>query len=270
MYKMNRTKRHLLLQKLFWSPWGVKGVVLLNGLIQRWNYVVMNRSLLAEANGEYWLISRLPKNALVFDIGFNAGDFTSEVLRQKPEARIFGFEAARSMLKNARAKFGNEKRLELVPLAVSNADGTAEFSDSADGCSSLALVTEGEKYEVKTIRLDSFASQHDIGVIDFVKIDVEGYDLHVLEGAGRLMDEGRIKMFTFEYNAPWIESGRFLKEAYAYVESKNYTLFRLFNGFVVPYNYSSRHERHDLGCNYVGISKERLAAGDIPQRSFPE
>ena len=76
-------------------------------------------------------------------------------------------------------------------------------------------------------------------------------------------------MFMFEFNDPWIITRRFLQEAAAFLESKPYRLFRLFNGFLSPFCYSHHAERHDLGCNYIGVSNERLAMGDMPIRPFP-
>ena len=48
-----------------------------------------------------------------------------------------------------------------------------------------------------------------------------------------------------------------------------YTLFRLLNGFLAPFRYRHRAERHDLGCIYIEVSDSRLERGGIPVREFP-
>ena len=42
---------------------------------------------------------------------------------------------------------------------------------------------------------------------DYLKIDVEGYDLHALRGAGAMLTERKFGIVQFEYNVPWAEAG---------------------------------------------------------------
>jgi len=269
---VSRATKHRLLQHVFWSRGGLPLVRAYTAFAYRWDHVVMNRSLLAECNGEYWLLSLLPPAPLIVDVGFNQGLFSREALRQRPQARIIGFEPAKSMQREFAANFAHESRVELLPFAVSNGRGELDFCDSSDGCSRLVgdQSSGAEKYPVETIRLDDFAEKRGCSKIDMLKVDAEGYDLHALEGADRLLNRQAIDIFTFEYNLTWIESRRFLKDAWAFLEKKPYDLFRLFNGFLVSFRYSQRAERHDLGCIYVGVSRSRLEQGGIPVREFPQ
>jgi FkbM family methyltransferase len=232
----------------------------------------MNRSLRAECNGEYWLLSLLPPTPLIVDVGFNEGRFSLEALRQRPEARIIGFEPARSMQRKVTATLAHECRIELLPFAVSNGRMELDFCDSSDGCSSLVggQPLGGEKYRVQTIRLDDFADERGYSKIEMLKIDAEGYDLPALEGAERLLDRQAIDVFLFEYNTTWIGSRCFLRDAWVFLEDKPYVLFRLFNGFLASFRYGPHAERHDLGCIYVGVSRSRLGEGGIPTREFPQ
>lgn len=232
----------------------------------------MNRSLLPECNGEYWLLSLLPPAPLIVDVGVHAGRFSQEALRRRPQARIIGFEPAKSMQRALAAMFADESRVELLCYAVSDRRGEMDFFDSSDGCSSLVggrrLGTD--RYRVETIRLDEFADDRGYSKVEMLKIDAEGYDLPALEGAEGLIDQEAVDMFSFEYNAPWIDSRRFLRDAWDFLSNKPYSIFRLFNGFLAPFRYGPHAERHDLGCIYVGVSRSRLEQGDIPIREFPQ
>ena len=269
---MSREARHRALQLVFWSRLGLPFVKAYTAFSRRWEYVVMNRSLLPECNGEYWLLSLLPRAPLVLDVGLNVGAFTREVLRRRPHGRVVGFEPARSMQQECATSLRAESRVELLPVAVSNERAVMEFHDSANGSSSLlgGRETVSQTYLVETVTLDHFADERAYSKIDLVKIDVEGYDLHVLEGARGLLARQAIEMFSFEYNEPWIASRRFLKDAWEYLADKPYVLFRLFNGFLAPFRYTHHAERHDLGRIYVGVSRRRLERGDIPIRDFPQ
>jgi FkbM family methyltransferase len=265
-----RPTRHRVLQTLFWSRPGVALVRGYQAFARRWQYVVMNRSLLSESNGEHWLLGLLPPAPFILDVGFNRGDFSREALCQRPQARIVGFDPAASMQRAFAVDFAGEPRIELVPVALSNARAEMEFHDSADGRSSLARgATAGATYRVRAMRLDDCAEERGWPAIDLLKIDAEGYDLHVLEGAERLLARQAVDVFTFEFNWPWILSRRFLRDACAYLDDKPYHLFRLFNGFLSPFHYTFRAERHDLGCIYVGVSHHRLSQSPIPTRNFP-
>lgn len=268
---MNRDRRHYLIQRLLWSGLGVRFVRLMTGVFRRWNYVVLNRSLHSSTNGEYWLISQLPARPCVLDVGFNTGDFTREVLSQRAEAKIIGFDPAREVQRVFTASFNQHPQVELVPCALAERSGVATFYDSGNMSSSLAPArgpTEAT-YSVPLMTLDEFATQRQITRIDLLKIDAEGFDLNVLEGAEKLLRQQQIDLFVFEYADGWINNRRFLKEASDYLSDKPYHLFRLFNGFLVPFTYATEHERHDLGCMYVGVSHVQQQRAAIPNRVFP-
>jgi hypothetical protein len=53
---------------------------------------------------------------------------------------------------------------------------------------------------VPTTTLDDFADRNGIGAIDFLKIDVEGFELEVLKGAAKLLSSHGIKGLLFEAN----------------------------------------------------------------------
>lgn len=272
---LSRNTRHRIAQRLFWSAPGRVLVRVVEKVIVRWEAVVMNRSLNMDVNGESWLTTLLPADCLVLDVGFNRGDFSALVVKGRPRARCIGFDPARSMRRHYDVSYPHRDQVELISAAVSNTEGECVFIDSDDGMSHVvsaagdSLRPAQGTYAVPQVTLDSFTAQRGIDTVDFIKIDVEGYDLHVLEGATRLLSEQRVTMFMFEYNAPWIDSRRFLREAVDFLADKPYALFRLFNGFLVPFKYSHTAERHDLGCNYVGVSDVRLAGSQLSIRHFP-
>jgi hypothetical protein len=140
--------------------------------------------------------------------------------------------------------------------------------------SSLAARSEqlgGEvaSYSVPVRRLDDYAQEQQLAQIDFLKIDAEGFDLHVLEGASRLLDRQAIDVLMFEYADGWISSRRFLQEASAYLGTKPYELFRLYNGFLAPFTYETRHENFSLGCMFVAVSEKHCARALITVKNVP-
>lgn len=269
---MNRKTRALALQNVFWSPLGLQIVRLGAAFGRRWTGVVLNHSVTAQVNGEFWIPQLLSEAPTVLDVGFHRGEFAEGVLRRRPGARVIGFEPAAS----ARAIYAQEHapdpRIRLESFALSNRAGEFEFHDDASALNSLGPIDRSERtvtYRVQTTTLNAYVEAAGLGHIDMLKIDVEGYELHVLEGAEPQLNEQAIDMFLFEYNAPWVFARRYLRDAWEYLDKKPYRLFRLYNGFLAPFEYSFAAERFDLGRMYVGVSHERLARGDIPIKAFP-
>lgn len=75
-----------------------------------------------------------------------------------------------------------------LPAAYAHNKGTASVSETNEG------------HAVRGIALDDFFSQ---GTIDVLKIDVEGHELPLLQGAARLLAEGRIRHILFEDFGAW-------------------------------------------------------------------
>jgi len=126
----------------------------------------------------------------VLDIGANVGDWTLPMAqRVGPLGRVIAFEPvpylAETIVKTARVN--RHSWVAVQQLALSATDGTAEFSvERANSGGSRIGRVEGDfsQISVKAARLDSFlAARPDIQRVDFVKIDVEGFEEAVLQGA---------------------------------------------------------------------------------------
>ena len=92
--------------------------------------------------------------------------------------------------------------------------------------------------------------------------------MNVLEGASALLTAQSVDLILFEYNDVWLNNRRTLAEAAAFMGRHPYALFRLFNGFLVPLNYSPREERFDLGCMIVAVSHRRMQSNPPPLRQL--
>jgi FkbM family methyltransferase len=133
----------------------------------------------------------------VFDLGANFGLFTRFLSESVGgSGRVFSFEPTADMfsvLSNNCSHLGLANT-SVHRTALSDRTGTSEMVIPVrnDGSlnhyeASLAGAdqggTDGKKITVETSTLDDFCSHHGIGKIDFIKCDVEGHELEVLEGA---------------------------------------------------------------------------------------
>lgn len=150
--------------------------------------------------------------AVVFDIGANKGDFAARVAELLPDAAIHCFEPGAEAFARLAQRFAGTPRVVLNQVAVAERDGTATLYDYAatPGSAHASLLPEtfrdiypapAEGAEVPATALDAYAASRSIDRIDYLKIDVEGAERGVLEGARGLIVERRVDHVQFEFNA---------------------------------------------------------------------
>jgi FkbM family methyltransferase len=153
---------------------------------------------------QYLSFARLKPGDIVFDLGVYAG-ITSIVFSQTvgPEGAVFGFEAdstnfeaASENLKTAR-RFGAPNNTVLVQKAVwCHGNGLEFSSEGAMGSSAAAIVGSGrgEIVTVPTTTRSDFCAERGIDRIDFIKMDIEGAEIEVLESSRQLLSQVRPRL----------------------------------------------------------------------------
>ena len=88
---------------------------------------------------------------------------------------------------------------------------------------SSGLVSE----RVELITLDSFVEKNGVDSISMLKIDTEGFDLAVLQGARQFLTDGRIELIQFEYNWRWLLNKASLLNVFKLAKDMPYLLGKL-------------------------------------------
>lgn len=242
-------------------------------MIRRAHAHLLNCSTDSRANGEEWLIRQLPESGVFLDVGFNRGKWTQSVLEQRPDVFVHGFDPCRDAGDLAHRLGLKPDRFAFHGVALSNEIGKATFHDYGDMNESNSLVSRShdlasgaapETYEVDVVTLDQWIETVGNPFIEVLKLDAEGFDLHILEGARELLDRQQIGLIVFEYASGWFASKRTLFEASEYLAERGYALYRLFPFFLAPYRYRVQHEGSLIGY-YVALSQE-VDRGPIPRR----
>jgi FkbM family methyltransferase len=145
---------------------------------------------------------------LVFDIGANDGRYTGIFIELG--ARVVAVEPNPALARSLRQRFGTP----VEQVAIGAEHGTGELHlGKADIFSSLSsewmdiarreqLTNEwtGESIPVTISTLDGLIARH--GVPDYVKIDVEGFELEVLRGLSQ-----QLPVLSFEVQGPALHIG---------------------------------------------------------------
>ncbi|MGD2181245.1 FkbM family methyltransferase [Lusitaniella coriacea] len=183
--------------------------------------------------------------AVVLDIGANIGYMTSIMAHRTGEGgRVIGFEPNPEVYEELRqnlAQWQEEKGwnwIELRAIALSNKIGVGTLGIPSQNRGMAAIletetVPGQQTYTVTTQTLDSFWKSSDtIGVL---KIDVEGHELKVFEGATQLLRQQKIRDILFE------EHQYYPSPATDFLERYGYTIFRVWKGFWKPVLYPATY-----------------------------
>ncbi len=140
---------------------------------------------------------------LMIDVGANYGYFSLLWCAAKPTNKVMAIEASPVNLSPLRHNIEENYLADRVTVhswAASSHQGTSTFdlgSLEETGWGGLASGLASNVVTVETRRLDDeFAGQE----VELLKVDCEGADAWVLEGASGLLAEGRIHNVVFEEN----------------------------------------------------------------------
>ena len=72
---------------------------------------------------------------------------------------------------------------------------------------------------VPVVSIDSYAQSHGLAVVDVIKIDAEGHDSVIIDGAQETLRDRRVKLLFFEYGADLTWAKRRLQPLVAHLDS---------------------------------------------------
>jgi len=124
----------------------------------------------------------------VVDIGANTGTWTKELIRHFPDANVLMIEP-QERLKTHFEPLLNDK-ITYLSVGVGNKNDILKFTihDRDDSCSFVFTEEEAkslgyEQIEIPIRTLNSIIKENNYPIPDIIKIDAEGLDLEVIEGA---------------------------------------------------------------------------------------
>ncbi len=162
---------------------------------------------------------------VIFDVGANAGSYSLLCQQIKLNSQIFCFEPHPQTFSLLRKKFQDNNKIKLFNLALSNKSGNFTLYDYHDNRNSrhatlcknvIETVTNKAttKFEVKVYTVDQIIIEQQISKIHLLKVDVEGHDLQVLQGAKSAIDNNIVQAIQFEFTKNNSTTKVFMKDLY--------------------------------------------------------
>jgi FkbM family methyltransferase len=179
---------------------------------------------------KYKHVFKNDSSSVIFDVGCNAGSFIKALKHHGIDQGIHCFEPHPVLFKTVRDMYPYVRMNEYC-LSNSNGVTTMNVPTWSVGLSSLInrpvfgeLGQEINNLMVLTKTVDTYCEENDIHHIDFIKIDVEGAEKMVLEGAYNLLSTRNIKAGLFEVGQTLVDAGSSTEELCNLVTSYGYTL----------------------------------------------
>jgi FkbM family methyltransferase len=175
--------------------------------------------------------------SLLLDVGANSGQYAQEARRHGYKNRIVSFEPLSDAFAQLQRATLGDAQWQCLNIALGDADGTREINIAGNSGESSSLLPMRERHvralpisayvgneSIQIARLDSLRfrlSRPDDAI--WLKIDVQGYEHKVLEGASNLL--AQVKAIEMELSlVPLYDGSPLLCESIAYLSEKGFQL----------------------------------------------
>lgn len=216
---------------------------------QKINNIIFSLSLSAKGYNNYGSLEKTGEKTFVkniandiklsLDIGANIGKY-SKLLIKETDSYILAFEPLNEAF-NSLNKIVNEypNRIEAFKVALGDqkieknlnfTDVKSEKATFLEEYDKLSFYKKNlnKKTLVKIITLDDFIYQNDNlkkREIDLIKIDTEGYELEVIKGSKKVIEQNKPKYIQLEFNIHQLFKNHTIYEFSKHL--KNYELFQI-------------------------------------------
>ncbi|MCX6746791.1 MAG: FkbM family methyltransferase [Candidatus Pacearchaeota archaeon] len=138
---------------------------------------------------QYNVSEKNMKNKIIIDAGSYMGDFSLLAVYMGAK-RVYAFEpvpnTANVLEENIKLN-KMQDRIVVVRKALGdeNSSGNISFSGGVDGGAKIGEVAGQKSEKIEIVKLDDFVAKNKIKRVDFIKMDVEGFEDKLLIGASK-------------------------------------------------------------------------------------
>jgi len=177
---------------------------------------------------------------VIVDIGSNIGFYTLFAAKRINTGKVIAFEPSPDTFKRLQNNIliNNFKNIVANDYAVGKHEGIAELTMCEDSAKcyieKLNTTSKNHMEKVKVISLDKYISIHSIPKINYLKVDVEGYELDVLMGGIKLLRHNPPELIQLElYNEFLARNKCTVQNVIDFINPLNYRCYKIVNDSLV-------------------------------------
>jgi FkbM family methyltransferase len=195
---------------------------------------------------------------VILDVGANTGQWASMALTAAPGLNLHCFEIAPQTFASLSRNLLGRPHVHLNQVGLSSQAATLSFNyypDSTDRSSLVALPDSFSKLaiEVRVMTGDQYLSDHGIDRVSFLKIDVEGHEMEVLQGFRNSLREGKIATIQFEHGPAHVITRHFLGDFVAFFKEFGYRVHNIYPDAITPLDYAFDGSETFAGRNFLAL-----------------
>jgi FkbM family methyltransferase len=170
------------------------------------------------------------ENFTVFDVGTNNGALLLRLSKEVHKGYVYGFEPDpvnyHRCLNNIALNNPKNAQVFNVALGASSGEAYINIVDNRNlGMNKIVYNSDsGNKIDVTT--LDEFVESNNVKKIDIIKIDTEGFEMNVLEGAINILRKFHPVLFIEVDDNNLIQQGSSAKKLVGFLENLGYSINR--------------------------------------------
>lgn len=192
------------------------------------------------------LIAELDEQAVVLDVGANIGVWARLFAAQLRRGKVYAFEPSPSTFELLRQNCAAYQNVVCVPRALGDLNGQLGFAEHVQPELRHLSAADGGGVSVPVNRLDDWQAEVGLSRLDLLKIDVEGLEEELLEGARESLQRFQ-PLVLFEFIPHMAEQrSRFKgKTTFRTLRALGYRLYRLdkagqlHEDFVIPEDWTN-------------------------------
>lgn len=219
----------------------------ISDIVSWWNYYGFKEK--EQVN----LMEKIDKKMVVFDIGANIGTFSLPFGKKVGnEGTIYSFEPFLPTFKKLQHNLSlNEvsiKNVKIFNLGIGKEAGTFKFELRDANNYGMNRVSKNGEFEVNITTLDKFISDIQLQKIDWIKIDVEGFEYEVILGAKNLIKQFRPNFFIEINDENLRDQNSSAKDVILFFEQENFNIFSALDFKPITSNDNFENCHLDIFC----------------------
>lgn len=176
------------------------------------------------------IYAKIKDGDVVLDVGANIGEVLLNIAKVNPNGEIHGFEPVKSTFEklNKNISLNKFSNVNIHQIALSDKIETVYY-EIKEGHSGGTMMSKEKKDKLnnflEALTLDEFVRINSINKIDFIKVDIEGFEMNFLKGAEKTIRTFRPSIFMEVDQAKLTRQNSSANELLGKLQSFGYKLY---------------------------------------------